>query len=222
MKTLNYTMAISAVLIGNVPVSAGCYRTATYIKQSYVAPTYYPPAVASVLVYPIQLFSVGPGYAAPPPPVALVPAAPVLTQCDKNLAIFREEMKAVIGRLEQRNQLLELQLNQALGGQRPLQQAQQPQSVPKSSGDLSWLTGEKGCAACHGGKEPVKGLDYTKGIENLTPRQLVKTVKNVDEDTMPPKDPKAYAERGIQGPHPSPTKEQREALSAAIAALGKS
>lgn len=229
--------AVAVLLLGPGAVQAGCYRVSTYYKPAVqYAPTYYPPAVASVFVYPLQLFSVGPGYAyaAPPPPAAVVPVAPALTQCDKNLAAFREEMKAVVLQMRQENQELKFQLQQALGGQRPPVPNQQPAPVPQAApqtapepkpGDLSWLTvpGHQGgsCADCHGGAKPVKNIDYTKGLGALTAPQLVKTVKQIDGDTMPPDEEKAYAERGIKGPHPKATKEQKEALAAAIAALGK-
>lgn len=222
MKHLMHYLAMALTCVAPTAAQASCYRVNTYYKPTYVAPTYYPP-VATVYAVPIfQLFNVGPGYAyaPPPPPAAVVPAAAPVATCDQKIAALAAELKAV--REENRAMMQQLIQGQQLRPQG--QPAPQQQPVPQAAArkpDLSWLTGEKGCAACHSGEKAVKNIDYTKGLAELSAKHLGKTIKVLDEDSMPPPEQKEYADRGLQGPHPKVTQQQKEDFAAALAELRK-
>ena len=229
MKHAIHYLAMALVCVMPTAAQAGScsFRSATYFKSytPYVAPTYVAP-VATVYALPvIQLFSVGPGYYAPPPPAAVVPAATAVSPCDAKIAALAAEFKL----LREENQQLKGALLQFQQQGRPapqqLPQKQEnlppPQAAPKGNGDLSWLTGAKGCASCHSGPQAVKGIDYTKGLGELSAKNLGRTIKVLDEKTMPPDDQKAYADRGLQGPHPKPTQEQLNDFASALAELRK-
>jgi len=223
---LSCCCAVAVLLAGPQAALASCYRVATYYKQAapaYVAPPHFQPAASIYLVPAVPLFSVGPGYAAPAPPPA--PAhAPGQSPCDKQLAAFEAKLDARLKQLEGENALLRGIL---LRGQSPAPPQSTPSTLPAPAaapakapaGDLSWLTGANGCAACHGGAEPVKGIDYSQGLDGMTAKQLMLTIRNLDSGKMPPEDPKAYEKRGIAGPHPKPTKDQLDALSARLEAM---